>query len=91
MIGQTGSLVGKVYVSGTRGYSNYEIAVKNGFEGTEAEWLQSMFDYAADITASEVSQKISDGTYHISFDTVYNSNTEVLLLELSVIDSEESE
>lgn len=25
-----------------RGYSAYEIAVQNGFEGTEAEWLQSL-------------------------------------------------
>lgn len=27
-----------------RGYSAYEIAVKNGFEGTEAEWLASLKD-----------------------------------------------
>ena len=25
-----------------RGYSAYEIAVRNGFEGTESEWLQSL-------------------------------------------------
>lgn len=25
-----------------RGYSAYEIAVRNGFEGTEAEWLKSL-------------------------------------------------
>lgn len=25
-----------------RGYSAYEIAVRNGFEGTEQEWLQSL-------------------------------------------------
>lgn len=24
---------------GERGYSNYELAVKNGYQGTEAEWL----------------------------------------------------
>lgn len=29
-------------VEGTRGYSNYEIAVQNGFTGTEEEWLQSI-------------------------------------------------
>ena len=25
-----------------RGYSAYEVAVKNGFEGTEQEWLESL-------------------------------------------------
>lgn len=25
-----------------RGYSAYEVAVRNGFEGTEEEWLQSL-------------------------------------------------
>ena len=29
-------------IEGTRGYSNYEIAVQNGFTGTEAEWLESI-------------------------------------------------
>lgn len=28
--------------SGTRGASAYEIALKNGFEGTEQEWLESL-------------------------------------------------
>lgn len=29
-------------VEGTRGYSNYELAVMNGFEGTEQEYLNSL-------------------------------------------------
>lgn len=29
-------------LKGDRGYSAYEIAVQNGFEGTEAEWLESL-------------------------------------------------
>lgn len=29
-------------VEGTRGYNNYELAVQNGFEGTEEEWLASL-------------------------------------------------
>lgn len=95
MIEQADNLVGKIYVAGTRGYSNYEIAVKNGFEGTEEEWLQSMFDYAADITKTavthEVSQKIEDGTYNIAFETIYSVATEDLVLQLAVINSEESE
>jgi len=85
------NLVGKLYVAGTRGYSNYEIAVQNGFEGTEEEWLQTMFDYAGQISANSISQKILDGTYHISFDTVYTISTEELVLELSVINPEGGE
>lgn len=27
---------------GERGYSAYEIALQNGFDGTEAEWLESL-------------------------------------------------
>lgn len=33
---------GVLYVSGTRGYSAYEVAVQNGFVGTEQEWLDSL-------------------------------------------------
>ncbi|MFR8116912.1 MAG: hypothetical protein ACLVAK_07920 [Clostridia bacterium] len=29
-------------VEGTRGYSSYEIALQNGFKGTEVEWLESL-------------------------------------------------
>lgn len=31
-----------LYEKGDRGYSAYEIAVQNGFEGTEEEWLESL-------------------------------------------------
>lgn len=34
--------VGELYVVGTRGYSAYEVAVQNGFEGTIDEWLESL-------------------------------------------------
>lgn len=30
----------------TQGYSAYEIAVQNGFEGTEKEWLESLKGYS---------------------------------------------
>ena len=32
----------KMHLQSWRGYSAYEIAVHNGFEGTEAEWLESL-------------------------------------------------
>jgi len=34
-------------VEGARGYSAYEIAVQNGFEGTESEWLASLAENIA--------------------------------------------
>ena len=36
------SLTGCFVIGGNDGLSAYEIAVKNGFEGTEAEWLESL-------------------------------------------------
>lgn len=33
---------GQLYIVGTRGYSAYEVAVQEGFEGTEEEWLASL-------------------------------------------------
>lgn len=33
---------GRLYIYGTRGYSAYEVAVRNGYEGTEEEWLDSL-------------------------------------------------
>ena len=33
---------GRLYIYGTRGYSAYEVAVRNGYEGTEQEWLDSL-------------------------------------------------
>ena len=36
------NLRGKLCFKGERGYSTYEIAVKNGFAGTEKEWLEQL-------------------------------------------------
>lgn len=33
---------GQLYLTGARGYSAYEVAVQNGFVGTEEEWLASL-------------------------------------------------
>ena len=35
-------------IKGDRGYSAYELAVQDGFEGTTAEWLQSLVQPAED-------------------------------------------
>lgn len=33
---------GHLYLYNSRGYSAYEIALRNGFDGTEEEWLESL-------------------------------------------------
>ena len=64
MIGQYGTISGTIQggaiVRGKEGKSAYEVAVKNGFSGTEAEWLASLkgekgdaFVYA-DFTAEQL-------------------------------------
>lgn len=46
MIGQYGTISGTIQggaiVRGKEGKSAYEVAVKNGFSGTEVEWLASL-------------------------------------------------
>ena len=36
------SISGNLSNLGIRGYSAYDIAVQNGFDGTEEEWLESL-------------------------------------------------
>ena len=44
MTGKTGTgFYPYSWLRGTIGESAYEIALKNGFKGTEKEWLQSLF------------------------------------------------
>lgn len=38
----TNIVIDEIGIQGDRGLSNYEIAVKNGFQGTESEWLQNL-------------------------------------------------
>ena len=42
LIGQDTNLKGSLGYKGERGYSAYEIAVQNGFSGTEEEWLETL-------------------------------------------------
>ena len=56
-----------------RGYSAYEIAVKNGFEGTEAQWLESLKgEPAADANAITVNNKEAvDGNITVRATDIY--------------------
>ena len=42
LVGNFKGLDGQNGINGTNGLSAYEIALKNGFEGTEIEWLESL-------------------------------------------------
>ena len=42
MVNDSLELTGVMEVAGTRGYSAYEVAVLNGYTGTEEEWLESL-------------------------------------------------
>ena len=50
----TTDLEGEVYVAGTRGYSAYEVAVRNGYVGTEQEWLASLVGATPDFEIGDV-------------------------------------
>ena len=56
-----------------RGYSAYEIAVKNGFEGTEEEWLESLKGApGADVSVVTVNNKEAvDGNITIRATDIY--------------------
>ena len=56
---------------GVNGLSAYEIAVKNGFEGTEQEWLESL---KATISPEEVKLKINN-TLRIDAEGALGVNT----------------
>lgn len=67
---------GVLYVSGTRGYSAYEIAVQNGFVGTEEEWLASLkgdkgdtgdtFDELTPEQKAEIKGDTGDSAYEVA-------------------------
>ena len=85
VIQQQQQLIGKIYVAGTRGYSNYEIAVQNGFEGTEAEWLDKITQDEADI----VWQRLISGQFGFELNERYNSQDESLILDIIPIEGDE--
>lgn len=60
----------KVIVSsnvGVRGYSEYEIAQRNGFTGTEQEWLDRRFEQLPDSINQLIDQKFQEQEEHIIF------------------------
>lgn len=54
-------LKGKLGWKGERGYSAYEIAVQNGYEGTEQDWLATL-GTSSHFTENYISYTISDTT-----------------------------
>lgn len=57
-------ILAQISEAGTQGYSAYEIAVINGFVGTEAEWLYSLRG-GVEISAKDLNRitRENDGLY----------------------------
>ena len=56
------SILNTVFVStlrGDKGYSAYEVAVRNGYEGTEQEWLDSLHAPLAHVTSDEIQSALT--------------------------------
>lgn len=55
-------LRGKLIPKGERGYSAYEIAVQNGFIGTEEEWLASLHVGESAVIVQTIASTSSNAT-----------------------------
>lgn len=86
-------LRGSLGFKGERGYSAYEIAVKNGFEGTEREWLLSLItdsdllgEYAiVTATISDI-PTTGSGFSERDFPEGFNKNNSVVVSAMSNYD-----
>jgi hypothetical protein len=82
-------LEGNLGFKGERGYSNYELAVKNGYQGTEQEWLaQFGVDFNVcvmkdDIAVISFQQDMDDPDYmfmvSIPYPTGFNKDNTIVL------------
>lgn len=84
------NLTGKIYVAGTRGYSNYEIAVQNGFVGTEEEWLEKITQDEADIVWRNIQAEIEAGSLTFAIEEDYDEDEESLTLSIIPMNEEEN-
>ena len=73
---------GELYVTGVRGYSNYEIAVKNGFVGTEEEWLEYMAQEEADVVWTYIQAMLEAGTLNFELENIYDGDMQSLILDI---------
>ena len=69
---------GYLYLTGRRGYSAYEVAVQNGFVGTEEEWLESLkgesgtpFDELTPEQKEEIRGPQGKSAYEVAVDNGY--------------------
>jgi len=68
------NLKAKLGFKGERGYSAYEIAVQNGFEGTEQDWLATL-GTSSHLTQDTVSYTSIEGQTDFNLPTSYTSDT----------------
>lgn len=75
LLGTNTELKGSLGWKGERGYSAYEIAVQNGFEGTEKQWLATI-GTANNFTGNEsVYITTQDNEYEFDLPNEYTSNS----------------
>lgn len=68
------NLKAKLGFKGERGYSAYEIAVQNGFEGTEQDWLATL-GTSSHLTQDTVSYTSTEGQTDFDLPASYTSDT----------------
>lgn len=69
------------FYSGPRGKSAYEVAVKNGFEGTEQEWLESLKATSEGSGDDNVIESISLNGTKVAPDVNKNVNIEIPIFD----------
>ena len=68
-----------IVTKGDRGESAYEIAVKNGYEGTEAEWLKSLQDIDPETIEKAVTKYLNNNPIDAPVKSVNEKTGEVKL------------
>lgn len=58
----TGSITGKITETVLKGLSTYEVAVKNGYEGSESEWLETVKGGMSNRVTSLTDTQLAAGT-----------------------------
>jgi hypothetical protein len=80
LLGTNAELKGTLGFKGDRGYSAYEIAVKNGFKGTEKQWLASITTVnLADNESVYITQTDNEKEFTLPDEYTPNSVIEVYL------------
>lgn len=78
----TPSILGSLLATALRGLSNYELAVRNGFEGTEEEYLESLIGESVVITVIEDTADSYILNFTVGEDSVTSPNLRASAIEI---------